>query len=301
MRFLTLSDQMKFDSQVFSKYEVSDHFESFVFKDIYLDSSDFKIKKAKSAYRLRYRWVRQEKYYRHRLFPFLKVFYPDRCEIQFKGGYERNQNDGTIGVLETRFEFRNASEPFIKDKSAPKSPWKPKTFLNYAQSGMYLNYPMLPFQKLLERLPKKNKSIEIKPVIEVVTERYRTHLYIKNPWGVGPNPEQAFIITIDVAKASEFKASKLKAGQTSKKRFLEIEIETDRNISTEVDRMAKMPVRPNSLEVSAKDFSTQAKENLLYDLKVIESSISKILIKDYSFKRLPVTNKYSRLVEPYIK
>jgi len=289
---LVTSRSLRFDQQVFASYHVSPEFESFVFKDIYLDTPDFAIYKADSAYRLRYRWVRQEKYYRHRLFPFLEVFYPDRCEIQFKGGYKRHKKNATIGVMETRFEFRHESPPFLHQKNAPPAPWLESEFLPVAQSGMYLDYPILPMKELIKMLPSSMKKIHVQPVVNILTERYRTHLNVRNPWGTGPNPEHAFIVAIDVASASGVNTTKFDT-----KRVMEIEIEIDRNISTEVDRFANMVVKSDTLDFSAKEFSVLARKNLLHDLNRIKERISMTLKNEYKLHPLPVMNKFSRFIK----
>ncbi len=289
---LIAENKFKFSKQIFEKYTFPQKFETFVFKDIYLDTNNYLLNKNNSAYRLRYRWVRQEKYYRYRLFPFLKAFYPDRCEIQFKGGYKRDEIKNTIAVNETRFEFRNQSEPFIANQSAPLAPWPESEYLSFAQTGYYKNYAILPMKKLIEQVSNKAKTVKLLPVIEVVTERFRTHLTIKNPWGIGPNPEHAFIITIDKASAKP----RLKNTYNNINQLLEIEVEIDRNISTEINRLADLKLNQNSYEKSAQEFSQLAKNNIEHDLFLIKNEIANILQKNYQVKPLPVTNKYSRFI-----
>ncbi len=293
---LITKNKFKFSKQIFEKYSFSQKFETFVFKDIYLDTSDFLINRNKSAYRLRYRWVRQEKYYRYRLFPFLKTFYPDRCEIQFKGGYKKNKFKNTITVNETRFEFRNQSKPFSVSKSAPPAPWPEDEYLSYAQSGYYKNFAILPMRKLIEQISDKIKSIELMPSMEVVTERYRTHLTIKSPWGIGPNPEHAFIITIDKAVAKR-RSKNISNSNISLSQLLEIEVEIDRNISTEINRLANIKSKKNTYKRSAQEFSLLARSNIESDLFLIKNMIANTLEEKYKVKPLPVTNKYSRFIK----
>lgn len=293
---LVSSGDLRFDKQVYASYQLAGEFETFVFKDIYLDTDKLAVLSANSAYRLRYRWTRQEKYYRYRLFPFLRVFYPDRCEIQFKQGYKTIEKDKSIAVSETRFELRNESAPFSKDQSAPPPPWLESEFLPVAARGMYEKYPILPMEKLLKVVPREIDVVQLRPKVEVLTERYRTHLNIKNPWGTGPNPDHAFIITIDVVSGAYLGAGGQKITNMSR-RLLEVEIEIDRNISTEVDRVSNLSAEEGSLRGAAQNFSLLARKNLVGDLAKIKEMVVALLESEYEMQILPVQNKYSRLIQ----
>ena len=81
------------------------------------------------------------------------------------------------------------------------------------------------------------------------------------------------------------------------RRLLEVEIEIDRNISTEIDRIASLQVVGNSLDETAKQFSILARKNLRQDLEKIKQTIATILQNEYQLKPLPVANKYARVIQ----
>ena len=78
---------------------------------------------------------------------------------------------------------------------------------------------------------------------------------------------------------------------------MEIEIEVDRNTSTEIDRVSALEIDSSKVQHEAKEFSVLAQKNLRLDLFKIKSAIENILRNDYGLTPLPVTNKYSRIVE----
>jgi hypothetical protein len=318
---LIIQNQLKFSELVNSSYHIDPEIKSFVFKDYYLDTQKLDLLNANAAYRLRYRWTHHEKYMRSLLFPFLKSFYPDRCEIQLKFGYSEDQKNQTVKVWETRFEFRNQSQPFNRELNAPSPPWPFKEYLEYAQSGIYqghldrslnlgkkmaIQYPILPMHEMLTQALPQLTNIQLNQLLPVETLRLRTHLNIKNPWGSGPNPEQAFIISIDF---SQTKANK----KIQAKSVLEIEIEIDRNITTQIENLTSSYINEQQHQKGSSynkakpkfqsdseaiyNFSMQAKTLLNLDLHFIKSQISKLIRSKYTYKVLTVKNKYKRLRE----
>ena len=169
-----------------------------------------------------------------------------------------------------------------------------------ALSGAYKQFPILPMKNLIEQLQATSvKNLELEPQLEVVTERYRTHLTIKSPWGVGPNPEHAFIITIDKASARSRSNNSIRASHKGRK-LLEIEIEIDRNTSTEINRVAALPRGVNPLTDSSIVFSKTAQKNLKQDLGHIKSTVAQVLTKKFELEKLSVKNKYSRFVSWFV-
>lgn len=287
--------KLQFDRLSFSKYHLDPSFQTFVFEDTYLDTKDFLLKEHNSAYRLRYRWSFAEKYYRYQLLPFLSPFYPDRLEIQFKTGYRRNSAQKTIEVYETRFEFRDESPPFHQNLKAPPPPWPKKDYLPVALSGIFPPYRLEPMAELLKSLPQSLKEIPLQPVLLVTSERWRTHLNLKHPFGSGPNPDQVFILTMDVSKVTD-----LDTQITLPTQFLELEVEIDRNTTTNLEKLLALesPDRPMAYIQS---FSKKSLSALHHDLALIRDEAVKLLQQGFQLEDEKVNNKYSRFVTQLIQ
>lgn len=271
-----------------SQYVIEPQFSIFVFKDIYLDTPGMAVLNDRSSYRLRYRWNKLAHYSRHLLFPFLKPFFPTRCEIQYKRNYEIDQTNRMASVHESRFEFRNESEPFIVDQSAPPAPWNEAEYLVYAKTGYFKSHRMLPSHLLFENVGFRS---DLGPAVTVETARFRTHMnFIGNPWSWGANPDQAFIITFDVSSWTY--ADGTPGGQ----RFLEVEIEVDRNIMTMLRVVAEMEAE-TKLQKLAKQNSIQA----LYAIEKDQKTLSQFLnyaIKSYNIgDQLETNYKYARIMK----
>jgi hypothetical protein len=274
--------QFAFPKLVEEKYYLDPQFQSFVFKDYYFDSPDNVLGEKNISYRLRYRWVNLDRYHRYSLFPWLKSYYPDRCEIQLKENYKFFQ-DGLSEVEETRFEFRNESPPFNKKRDAPLPPWPKAKYLEVAKKGKFKNYRIHPYHRLQRLVGDKDLDTRF----EVTTIRYRTHLNIKHPWGSGPNPEQAFIITIDKVY---FKNS----DDSKRGEFLELEIELERNTSTHIQLLTE------GIEQSPKEvveLSRKADRALSLDLKFLQEELKKYFLSKLRVKKLPDSSKFQRMVK----
>lgn len=264
--------KLKLADSLSSKAFVESKFKEFVFKDFYFDSAEDELLSKGISYRLRYRFTDPALYYRHYLFPFLKNFYPNRAEIQLKHSY---QNKGKFfTVNETRFEFRNESEPFIHKQDAPPPPWPKDEYIGYATTGAFRSYHVLPHFEL-----RKMAKSAIKPVLELVTHRYRNHINIKNPFGSGPNPTQVFIISLDRV---------LKEGREA---FFEFEVEIDRNFLTNIQRTARGEFpRFEGLDIFAKNIEEVARQDLL----TIQNLIRNLLKEQPQLKLLDPMSKYQR-------
>lgn len=298
---LFAEDKTKFNLLSKSPYYLDPNFQAFAFVDHYFDTPEDSVLKAKSSYRLRYRWNRKESYLRHRIFPFLSAFNPTRCEIQFKGGYQNNPETNIVEVQESRFEFRNESEPFVRDSSAPSSPWPTEEYFSYMKSGHYKDYRTQPMADLLSRLPQGQGSLNLnfQRKFKLVTFRERMHLNMKHPWGSGPNPEQVFIITIDQSSLEEASLGGL-AIKDSKigKQLLEIEIEIERNTTTEMERISKtgdsFDEQTGPVVALAIQTSTKALALLTEDLMLIRERVLKALANQTGIAPLPADYKYAR-------
>lgn len=175
-----------------------------VFYDIYLDTKESSLLSSLYSYRVRYRFESLNAFYYHSFLPFLRKYYPSRCEIQLKGPYRKKKNNFITEVMEYRTEFRHTNYP--KDKPPP---WPRKKIISLAKDIKSAVY--------------ENKIINqpISPVLEVITKRTRWHVKIdkENPWGRGFNPNHVFIISFDESYIK---------GHSKPVRY-ELEIQIDRN------------------------------------------------------------------------
>jgi hypothetical protein len=279
---LSENKMFEFEKLVDSHYYLDEKFQSFIFKDYYFDTDASDLLNLKSSMRLRYRWTSPQRYFFYRFLPFIKLFYPTRCEFQFKRDYKFH-TDNRVSVYESRFEFRNESEPFLSHPPAPSSPWSFNEYSGYFRSGQYKKFKILPTYNAVKLLGNKD-NVEFKMKVESTTERYRSHLSIKSPWGVGPNPDQAFILTID--KTSFLNSS-----------FFEIEIEIDRNIFTKVSEISKLRSLKDPIDIEAKEFSLKAKNALEVDLDSIQKGLLKKLDAIGGVKKLIPMYKYQRMMQ----
>ncbi len=273
----------------YPSYEADLKFKDFIFQDTYFDTDDLAVLKTDSSYRLRYRFNPSLSYYKFLLVPHLGFFQPSRVEIQAKTGY-RVENELMI-VNETRFEFRNESLPFSVKKDAPPPPWPEDEYSQYAITGRYQSYDMLPYAELKRHIEARNHVLDLtlQPRFKLITTRYRSHLSLTNPWGKPPNERQVIIITLDRTKAECIAYCPARAWPD----FYEIEVEIDRNILTTLDEARK---------ISGEDLESQVirrHSDLFYqklhaDQEKLFSQFRKALHKVLPIKKLPPQSKYAR-------
>lgn len=266
--------KMKFNKIMKEDYFLEGNFNSFLFKDYYFDTKDSKILKNNMVYRLRYRWKNASDYYKYKWLP-LKTYEPSRCEIQFKYDYNLEE---LSEVQESRFEFRNDSFPFNKNKDAPPAPWKYDEYKKYVTSGKYKNYHIIPSLMLRKKI-KGLKLNELENVITTETIRVRNHINIKTVFGDPPNPEQAMIITFDFVYPSK--------GDP----FIELEMELDRSIGRNMNNIIFDPDR--SLMIKQEIYRIKSK--LLYDINFIFHNINLYLKKQLKLEPLKKEFKYKRI------
>ncbi len=232
-----------------NKFYIDNQVKDFVFRDVYFDTDDLVNYRHSVSYRFRNRYPSLKSYEYHVKKPFWTEHWPYRLEYQAK--FNRNEiGDGFSTVEEARFEFRKESSPFSLEKLPPSPPWDLGEFIPYFQDGRFKGLPTVPAQdvlKYLNGLYPKREEYEFKPKVVLLTERFRQHLNLKTPWGSGPNPEQAYIISIDNSKVFEanayieyLNAKKLGAKKLNRPEELgeltEIEIEFERNVSDSLDK-----------------------------------------------------------------
>lgn len=228
-------------------YRVATAVEANVYRDIYMDTPDNRCYLNDISYRLRHRFGNKDTHDSHIRNPENPRFWPYRLEFQAKTGREVLA-PGLSAINEARLEFRKQSKPFDGDsRRPPPPPWTFDEYLPWMASGTFRGAVGTPGKHVVETLsalyPQDN-SWRFEPRVAVVSERGRAHFQLKTPWGSGPNPDQAFIITID--KAAIYPASRFidfihsSPHQTKKTdlepsgTLLEFEIEFERNVSVGV-------------------------------------------------------------------
>ena len=233
----------------------------FVFRDIYFDTPDDLAYQHQISYRLRNRYFSLKDYNYHLKDQNLSDYWPYRLEYQAK--FNRKELGGGFSTVdETRFEFRKESKPFSETYLPPNAPWNLAEFLPYFQAGRYKGLNSLPAKDVityLNELYPDRASYQFDPSLVLLTERFRQHINIKTPWGSGPNPEQAYIISLDsssVYSAKAYLAYLRSKGLGAKNPFrpdslgelLEVEIEFERNISDRLDQEIQKAIDSNNKE-----------------------------------------------------
>lgn len=218
-----------------------------VARDIYLDTEGGDLARHAISYRLRNRFMSVAGMDRHERNPAGRRGWPYRSEIQTK--VDRQElGDGRSRTLETRFEFRVESKPFSPDNPPPPPPWYPHEYVPYLQTGRFDRYVINASADLARFLRGLGYAgrMRLRPELVIVTTRMRSHLDIRTDYGSGPNPEQAWIVTLDRsdvfpgAPYMEFLArSWYEDGvrPAAAGTFIEVEIEFERNVSTRLDEV----------------------------------------------------------------
>ena len=219
----------------------------FLFRDIYFDTEDNLNRKYDISYRLRHRWKTYKDYRDHESKQFDQRFFPIRCEIQVKTD-RRELGNGYSNVYETRFEFRDASPPFSDVNPAPSAPWDFEKYMQYAATGRFAGYVITPVKEYANYILSKKPDLRrvwLKPKLVILTRRFRIHLNVNTPWGSGPNPDNAFIISMDFSEVlgpeyldyllrEKYRAQSIRP--TARGNTYEMEIEFERNVSTVLDK-----------------------------------------------------------------
>ena len=152
-------------------------------------------------------------------------------------------------------EFRLQSAPFSMSRPPPPAPWLPRDFIPVAQSGRFGSKVTAPAQALGRFLTEKGVTRDLYwlPELVLLSTRMRLHLDNKTQYGSGPNPDQAFIVSIDRVDVCEGAGYLrfLESGWYERRgrarpqimaTFFEMEIEFERNVSTRLDQAAKAGV-----------------------------------------------------------
>lgn len=212
---------LKSEKYLSQKIRISEQVNSFVFEDTYFDTDNYELYNQNALYRLRYRFKTINSYKLYQILP-LDPFYPIRCEIQSKVSSKQGQK--FFSTNEARFEFRNESHPFHPQKNpAPPPPWKKDKYVKIAMEGIYNKQVISPMSQLRDNI----QFTQLSPKVKLTTKRDRFHLYLPNPWGMGPNPSHIFIISLDHVEINCLTEDCIM--RAPQKSFYEFEIEIDRN------------------------------------------------------------------------
>ncbi|RMG42268.1 MAG: hypothetical protein D6719_06915 [Candidatus Dadabacteria bacterium] len=271
-----------------NKYYLDKKAKEFVFRDIYFDTADQLSYRGDVSYRLRNRYKDYSSYKRHIKNPDLPQYWPYRLEYQAKVN-RKDLGNGFSEVEESRFEFRKESKPFSDRYLPPLPPWDLDEFLPYFEAGNFRGLNILPARSVVQYLvPAFTESAELKfrPSLVLVTERFRQHFNIKSEWGSGPNPEQAYIISLDHSRVypAESYLSYLRARKTGVKgvklappvgSLVEIEVEFERNVSDVLDQ--RIIAAKNTGETEEFNRLVSARKAFLADQRKIME-----VIRDYA-------------------
>ena len=261
---------------------------SFAFLDYYYDTDDLAVLNRSSAFRLRLRWNSFLSYVRFKLYPFSKLFRPTRTEIQAKIDYKNI--GGALSTNESRFEFRKESHPFNDGVELPPVNWTVQDFSEIIKSGKFADYYIYPAYSVKQIGIDTN---QLKHKLTLLTKRNRMHLNCKSPFGSGPNPDQLFIVTVDLVFCEYGCSNKYS-------RIVEVEIERERNTSTVIDRISSYGsggyFSNSSVAEEAIGYSKIAKHYFDSDFELLSKAIeSEILERNLNV--LPSNFKYSRFLQ----
>ncbi|MCB0329364.1 MAG: CotH kinase family protein [Bdellovibrionales bacterium] len=286
------------------KYLLDAQSEGFLFRDIYFDTEDEWAYENSISYRYRNRYSSRKNYKRHLKQYQRPEFWPHRLEFQAK--FDREElGDGFSTVKEARFEFRNASRPFGESFQAPPPPWAEDEFLTYFETGLFQGIPTTPAKLLYQKYfgSEKRRSLAFEPAVVLLTDRHRVHFHLPTPYGSGPNPDQAFIVSLDSSEIfraapyleylSEVRRGTHDGGKPKAVgELLEIEVEFERNVSDVLDRQIL-----EEKSESRREVLLAHREKFLHDQKTIMAVIAQALA-ELDLEVLPASkSKYVQAME----
>ena len=228
-------------------YDVDRESTQIIMRDFYIDSDETVLLDNSIALRLRYRFDNSARLEGHESAPTVRRHFPFRAEVQAK--VDRDElGDGFSIASEARLEFRVEAPPFSEGRLPPASPWPLDEILPVALSGLFEDSPTTPGALLARALDDIGLSGEValEVALVAVSSRTRLHINMETEYGSGPNPEQAFILSLDrtdvyggPAYRDYLEAARL--GNIPRLRplgtFYEMEIEFERNVSTRLDEV----------------------------------------------------------------
>jgi hypothetical protein len=230
-----------------STYDVDTESTQIVMRDFYIDSQVGVLLDNVIALRLRYRFDNAAGLDGHEDAPTVRRHFPFRAEVQAKVDREE-LGDGYSTSNESRLEFRIEASPFSEGRLPPPAPWPLDDVLPIALSGLFEDSPTTPGALLARALDETGLSglINLEVTLVAVSSRTRLHVNMVTEYGSGPNPEQAFILSLDRTDVYDGPAymeylEVARLGSIPRPRpvgtFYEMEIEFERNVSTRLDEV----------------------------------------------------------------
>lgn len=292
---LSNGNQWHAPREVSSDYFLTASDEIFIFRDLYFDTQDMLLTKANGAIRIRYRWDSEFSYKN-----FLKGNHgpearPTRVEIQSKTD-RKIGNSGYSEVLESRLWFEKSAPPIHSYFEMGKGQLLLPLFIQTVKQGHFegqYHAPAKAIADLVRRNSPDLNKVRLLPKLVVLTNRYRLHVNLVNPWGSGPNPNNTFIITIDrfsgqkvlpdlkLERQLSFKSKRMTENEF--KELLEVEVEFEHNTSTRLDdeiENLKSQGRKSELARLTKMRELFLKDQALL-VKIVKESLESINLKTY--------------------
>ncbi len=267
-------------------YFIDDKVGYFIFLDNYFDTEDRSLLKSGKSIRARTRWKSFFSYYLYRYFEYFNPSTITRCEIQAKGNY---QFKGSLVMAdELRFEFSD-----IQNDKSPQNHLSfchPHKLNNILQDGTFKDKEIAPYSYIKTHL----KTKPLHSIMTIKTIRHRFHLNMHNPWGVGGNPEQIILITLDVSSCiSEDNCSP----SFRNNKLIELEIELSKNISMGLDQSLQDDSITPELKKEMLFNVKNIKDAILADMKKIESIAVKLLTQSATTELTERKSKYQRFTK----
>lgn len=274
-------------------YYVVNDVQTYLYRDVYFDTADQLCKEHNVSYRLRNRFKSLEQHNQHMVAAANSEYWPYRAEFQAK--FDRKELEGGFStVMESRFEFREESEPFSKTNPPPGPPWPLRQYIPYFQSGRFAGLVTYPAQDVMRFFNERTgtEKLLFEPVVVFITERTRQHMHIDTPWGYGPNPTQAYIISFDnvTAYAADDYLQALDAGSPISDlkpvgKLVELEIEFERNVSQNLDKKIKELQTAGDTQELAR--LQAVREAFVADQKLMMSTLADYLKAEHQLELTP--------------
>jgi hypothetical protein len=232
-------------------YFITSSEDTFVFRDIYFDTMDDLLDGSNSAIRLRWRWDSNHSYREYLKGSFNRESMPTRVEIQSKVG-RSEKGEGLSEVHEARMEFAKDAYPIKTFYDEGRARLLLPFFFETIKTGRFDSNVYTPAHSIAQNilLAKRDlASVQLLPKVLIVARRHRFHLNLITPWGSGPNPNNAFIVTIDryrgtlLPPSTKWESDLQRFDLSEAEERVELEVEFERNTSTrleqEIERLAK--------------------------------------------------------------
>lgn len=277
-------------------YFITSTEDTFVFRDIYFDTDDRLLERNQSSIRLRWRWDSEKSYREYLKGTFSRPSVPTRVEIQSKVGRTMTAQ-GLSEVYESRMEFSKDAHPIKSYILEGRARLLLPLFIETIKTGRFESQVHTAAQSIAKKISRsapRASSLQLIPQLVILARRHRFHLNLVTPWGSGPNPHNAFIITVDRFKGLPLPASSRWEHEISRLDFskasesIELEVEFERNTSTlleqEIEKLQKLGVRDDLVSVQKiQSYFEDDHKRLAFEIiKHLENEGYKLDLKNFS-------------------